>query len=827
MKIRSGFLAGCAVAVLSACGGGGGGGSNNPPVTPAPSALSYPAPPVYTVGTAITPLNPTVTGTVTSYTISPALPAGLTISATGGAISGTPTAVQAATNYTVTAANSGGATTATVAIRVNAVAPAISYPAASYSLTTQVPVTITPTATGGAVVTWSVSPALPAGLAISATTGVISGSPTGASAAATYTVTATNSGGSQTVDLGIEVRSGVVFDFGHTRSIDGIQYAGNRILSSDSARQVILWNAQTGENLLSANTGCDATCYQGSYLGSIAGNTVAIRTPAGFDIRAAANGALTAQIAAPSAYSNFWKLASDGSYLVLWSDTRLAVWTSGGTPLFTRNGDYYNSQIYAAPGELRIARGPAGAGVIETIAVPSGTSSVSAAFTGAFATWFGDGERFASVVGSTVFINTRLAVQESVISTPGVLGPQGYGSLFWTQASGRLWFYAVGGGAASVADYPLNTGSPTVILSGSTVAFPAPGTAGISIVDVSGTSPTKQDFPARDPRLWSFAALSPSEWVYGTSSGVMLGELSAATPQLYSYGRVVHTAGSAARFSAVTTSGYILNFDAASRTLENTIDFPSSKLQLSQDGTVLAAGNSNLQSSLRVYALPARMVITDVPTTLVGGAVPFDFDLSSAGDIVLQSSRTATTPYVYSHRLLRLDTAPATEEPLVNIQEPRARLSPSGTRIAASTNPDPTIGGNSSSTTNLYNNGVLTSAAFGWVIDWLDDSRVYLTSYFQPRGVPQYEATTIVSTTGQVVATPVLPEISEFQSLGNDLIYAGRTPSAIVRNSIFNATTGAVVWTSPNFDQDRDEPGAVAGNFVFFIKGSTLPAEPR
>ncbi len=87
-----------AVLFMSACGGGGGGGgggSSNPPPPPpsvtAPSALSYTSPQVYTAGTAITALAPTVTGTVTTYTVSPALPAGLQLAA-NRQISGTPDA---------------------------------------------------------------------------------------------------------------------------------------------------------------------------------------------------------------------------------------------------------------------------------------------------------------------------------------------------------------------------------------------------------------------------------------------------------------------------------------------------------------------------------------------------------------------------------------------------------------------------------------------------------------------------------------------------------------------------------------------------------------
>jgi len=87
-----------------------------------PSALSYtPALASGTVGTPISSLTPTVTGTVTSYSVSPALlPAGLSISPSTGVISGTPTAVSASASYTVTATNGTGSTTATVTIEVSA-----------------------------------------------------------------------------------------------------------------------------------------------------------------------------------------------------------------------------------------------------------------------------------------------------------------------------------------------------------------------------------------------------------------------------------------------------------------------------------------------------------------------------------------------------------------------------------------------------------------------------------------------------------------------------------------------------------------------------------
>lgn len=56
--------------------------------------------------------------TQTAYTITPALPVGLSFDSATGTISGTPTTASAATTYTVSAANSGGSSIATISIAV-------------------------------------------------------------------------------------------------------------------------------------------------------------------------------------------------------------------------------------------------------------------------------------------------------------------------------------------------------------------------------------------------------------------------------------------------------------------------------------------------------------------------------------------------------------------------------------------------------------------------------------------------------------------------------------------------------------------------------------
>ena len=175
-----------------------------------PQGLAYQTPSaVYTKSNIITNDSPTFTGggAATSFSVSPALPAGLTISVLSGVISGTPTALSAQSTYTITASNTGGSVTTTVQITVVDLAPtALAYGPNPAVYTVGVAIANnTPTNSGGPVVSYSVSPALPAGLNFNSATGVISGTPTAVTAVASYIVTGTNSGGFTTVTLNITV----------------------------------------------------------------------------------------------------------------------------------------------------------------------------------------------------------------------------------------------------------------------------------------------------------------------------------------------------------------------------------------------------------------------------------------------------------------------------------------------------------------------------------------------------------------------------------------------------------------------------------------------
>ena len=88
------------------------------PLNEPPSGLTYSASNTFAVDTAITPIVPSVNGAVTSYSVSPELPTGLNLDTTTGIIAGIPTIASAAANYTITATNAFGNTTAVISIEV-------------------------------------------------------------------------------------------------------------------------------------------------------------------------------------------------------------------------------------------------------------------------------------------------------------------------------------------------------------------------------------------------------------------------------------------------------------------------------------------------------------------------------------------------------------------------------------------------------------------------------------------------------------------------------------------------------------------------------------
>ena len=155
----------------------------------------------YTQSTAITTLafSNSGGGSLSACTVTPSLPAGLTIAVSSDSstceITGAPTAVQSATDHTITATNATGSDTATVNITVTAslAAPVLADAAAqTYTQDTAITALAFGNSGGGSLSTCTATPSLPAGLTVAvssdSSTCEITGTPTAVQSAADHKI---------------------------------------------------------------------------------------------------------------------------------------------------------------------------------------------------------------------------------------------------------------------------------------------------------------------------------------------------------------------------------------------------------------------------------------------------------------------------------------------------------------------------------------------------------------------------------------------------------------------------------------------------------------
>lgn len=146
-------------------------------------------------------------GPIDGYSVSPALPKGLTLQQETGVIWGTPTALTPSGLYTVTATNAAGQTTVMIGVGVINAPPAMvtfttmkaEYPQ-NYDIEPNVPKSF-----GGGIATAYDAFTLPEGLTLNSTTGVITGRPSTLMRSTHFIITAANSGGERTCVLVLSV----------------------------------------------------------------------------------------------------------------------------------------------------------------------------------------------------------------------------------------------------------------------------------------------------------------------------------------------------------------------------------------------------------------------------------------------------------------------------------------------------------------------------------------------------------------------------------------------------------------------------------------------
>ena len=101
-------------------------------------------------------------------------------------------------------------------------APAFTLSSSSQSVTVNTAITtVTNTSTGGAISSYSISPAAPTGLTFSTSTGQLSGTPTTPQSSTAYTITATNASGSATATFTLTVSPGAAVKVAVTRASVG------------------------------------------------------------------------------------------------------------------------------------------------------------------------------------------------------------------------------------------------------------------------------------------------------------------------------------------------------------------------------------------------------------------------------------------------------------------------------------------------------------------------------------------------------------------------------------------------------------------------------
>lgn len=809
--------------LLASCSGGGSSGT----MTAAPSDLRYSTPPAFVINTAIAPLTPTVVGEVTSYSVSPALPAGLSLNTTTGVISGTPTSVAAKANYTVTATNAGGSTTAIVSIVVNGVAPSIAYSSSYYGFTANVTAQpITPGVSGGAKVSWAISPALPAGLVFNTTDGTISGTPTAAAAPSMYTVTATNSGGESKATMTLAIAAALLIDLGHSTEVVLIRYANSSLISVDEVGHWVLQAYGSGAILASGDDACvNCTPVAGWSVYppvDVAGTTAIDNAPSSIEVRSAASGQLLATI---TGEFSWFKLASDGSYITTGSTTALTAWSTTGQAIMTRSGDYSKALVFSAPGQIQVALGPAGQNIIQTIMVPSGTSSVSPTFQGVFNSWFLDGARFLTNTGATVWTYSSAGVQQDITQvTSDYPFLVGQGNWFWTlgSAGSTIAIYKVGASASPA--FTDQVFEPTAIPSGMTIGVLQEDSNQFTVIDLSGATPVSTNYTLPIASFTAYAATSAGSWVVGNQYGVIFdGASLGSQPRYLTLGQVLSIAAGTAYFSVATASGQILYFDASTDAMLGTINFASSQLSMSSDGTALAAAGvaSPLQNppdtNVNIYSLPSATLINSFP---FGPAIPVEISLSGAGTVLAMTP--SSTSGCDAEAIAITGGTPiwcATTGTPNTVQ-----ISPNGTLVAAST--APARGG---TTTTIYTNGALTTAVNGWVVGWLDNTRLLAEQFGQENMNPSpvYEGADIFNSSGTNLGPAQIPQIQSLQVVTSNSIYSPQT------NTIISLTTRATSWASADescgaLDTVCQEAsaGAVTASQVIFSSGALVLAQP-
>ena len=592
-----------------------------------------------------------------------------------------------------------------------------------------------------------------------------------------------------------------LLDVGHQQEIVGLVGTSTGYASRQPSGHWVMW-AMSGARLASGES-CDAPICK---LFDSKGPLFAIGTPGGVEIRSSADGHVMAMLP-PAASAG---ISDVGQYVWTATSTALTAWSPDGTQIVSHAGDYSSATIFAAPTEMRAVGGPLGTSAVERIPL-SGVGPTSFSFPGSFVAWFFDGDNLLTATGSTVWVYSSDGTQQELVNLPNENAMGGTSGYFWTlKTDGTLSVYQLGGGTTPVASQMVRSDGQFLPFRNALFIMPPMGFTAITVVTMNASGVSFGSIETGRSTLRAFAMRSATDWMAGTSDGVVFVPDGSQT-RAFDCGRVVDVAGSESGRSVITfASGvtYAIDVTTMSRTVVTQLALATAHLEIKQDGSLLMA---LANGGLTAVDLPSG---TPRFTWTYPNGV--DFSLAKAADRVADITGDMN---VVHRRLLDFAQAPSYSDdpsvpnPYFGLVRPY-QISPDGTKILAST-----VQGPPAQTQILSSTGTLLGAVGGYGAGWIDNDRFVAIGYGPRPG--NVSSTRIYDSTGVPLIT--------FQFFVDLERFSFVPPNTLVGldGHIIDVTTGNLIRTIDHyFDSPPPGPAVAAGSFVIYPFDHYVFAEP-
>jgi len=602
-----------------------------------------------------------------------------------------------------------------------------------------------------------------------------------------------------------------LFDLGHSRTLKRLIQSGDRVLSQDEYDgRWILWDSTTH---LAVTSGPN---YTYDYA-NMAGNLVIIQTATGLDLLNATTGELQGTIdGGPSSFAQIG-IADDGSYVwAALANGCLEAWSPQGDIVLNVPGDYSRASIFAAPAEIRVAKGPAGADRIETLPIGGGQATLSPTFSHNFHRWMDDGERFFATVGTAVFIYSKQASLITSAVLPTIEGLRGRGDHFWTFPGSTpgypLRIYDINSGDTPVVTYEYGP---------STALFP--WKQGIGVIYSNepevhfihlDKQVTREVIPVPFSYLKHLAVDDATgNWTIANWSGVIYQHGTSQDPQVdgtLSCGAVLDMASTPTGWAAIALASkqvLILDMNAGGE-VEKVLPVLAERVQISDDGSVLAAWGGYLTA----YYLGTKSNTNIEIFSLPSGEKTHTFTDSGAFSLSRNGERIGLTSFpAMTRQVANLDGSLTFWDDNSSIEYPPLP-SPNGTHIAAPDGAD-----SDQMVTSLFladpmgGTAQLINVLPGKVVGWIDDNQMLAYTRKKEPGSYEYDKTIIYDAQGVVIATPPFPNIViDFDVISSSTIYLP------VEGTAYDVMTGEALWSNELKSKQVITPRAATGNRVLF-----------